>query len=87
MLGGCLGAGRGLIHVSPGGLVEPCPAVPFSVSSLKEVSLKEALQSEFLKEIRENHAHLNGNNGSCPLWEHREWVASLSSEQDLAFFS
>jgi MoaA/NifB/PqqE/SkfB family radical SAM enzyme len=80
LLGGCLGAGRGLIHISPGGYVEPCPIAPFSVSNLKEVSLKEALQSEFLRTIRESHAHRNGNNGGCPLWERREWVASLIPE-------
>jgi MoaA/NifB/PqqE/SkfB family radical SAM enzyme len=78
-LGGCLGAGRGFIHISPGGHVEPCPALPFSDLNLKDVSLKEALQSEFLRTIRDSHLHRSETNGGCALWENREWVASLSS--------
>ena len=76
-LGGCLGAGRGLIHLSTDGQVEPCPAVPFSDVNLKEVSLKDALQSEFLRKVREDHPHWNGDHTGCTLWEYRERIASL----------
>jgi MoaA/NifB/PqqE/SkfB family radical SAM enzyme len=78
-LGGCLGAGRGLIHVSAGGNVEPCPAAPFSDVNLQDMPLKDALQSEFLKRVRENHAHRNDTDG-CALWKHRDQVASLLNE-------
>lgn len=81
-LGGCLGAGRGFIHISPGGRIEPCPALPYSDSGLKNISLKEALQSEFLEKIRESHIHRGETNGGCALWEHREWVAALSSHYE-----
>jgi MoaA/NifB/PqqE/SkfB family radical SAM enzyme len=74
---GCLAAGRGFIHISPGGRVEPCPFSPFSDASLNDLSLKEALQSELLKAIRESDVHLSGTDGGCALWQHREWVASL----------
>jgi len=77
LYGGCLAAGRGFIHISPAGRVEPCPFSPFSDASLEDVSLKEALQSEFLRTIRESETHLGGSNGGCALWEHRDWVASL----------
>jgi MoaA/NifB/PqqE/SkfB family radical SAM enzyme len=77
LYGGCLAAGRGFIHISPGGRVEPCPFSPFSDSSLQDLSLKEALQSELLRTIRESDVHLSGTDGGCALWEHREWVASL----------
>ena len=52
--GGCLAAGRGFIHISSSGNVEPCPAAPFSDANLTNVSLKEALQSSFLDKIRRN---------------------------------
>ncbi|MCX7773527.1 MAG: radical SAM protein [Clostridia bacterium] len=72
--GGCLAAGRGFVHVGSSGKVEPCPFSPFSDSSLGSVSLREALKSPFLKEIREYHGRLSEHEGGCALWENREWV-------------
>ncbi len=75
--GGCLAAGRGFVHLSPEGRLEPCPFSPFSDASLKEMSLKEALQSKLLRTIRENSDQLDETKGGCALWEKRDWVASL----------
>jgi MoaA/NifB/PqqE/SkfB family radical SAM enzyme len=75
-IGGCLSAGRGFIHISAEGKVEPCPFIPYSDANLNELSLKDALQSEFLKTIRLNHSQLS-ENGGCALWEKREWIRSL----------
>lgn len=75
--GGCLAAGRGFVHVSAGGDVEPCPFAPFSDANLKNVSLKEALASRFLSQIRENHHLLKEGDGGCALWHNREWLARL----------
>jgi len=79
-IGGCLAAGRGFIHISAEGDVEPCPFAPYSDMNLNNVSLKDALNSDFLKKIRENHAQIHGNSGSCALWEKRELVQSLLKE-------
>jgi MoaA/NifB/PqqE/SkfB family radical SAM enzyme len=79
-IGGCLSAGRGFIHINAGGDVEPCPFVPYSDMNLTKVTLKEALQSNFLREIRENHDKLHETGGSCALWEKRDWVQSLLKE-------
>ncbi|MFC2160611.1 radical SAM/SPASM domain-containing protein [Acidobacteriota bacterium] len=76
-IGGCLSAGRGFVHISAEGNVEPCPFAPYSDASLLNVSLKEALQSEFLKKIRQSDKHLNETGGGCALWIEREWVQSL----------
>ena len=81
--GGCLAAGRGFVHLSPEGRLEPCPFSPFSDSSLKDVSLKEALQSPLLRTIRENDGQLSETRGGCALWEKREWVASLLPSDEL----
>jgi MoaA/NifB/PqqE/SkfB family radical SAM enzyme len=75
--GGCLAAGRGFIHISPEGRIEPCPFAPFSDAGLGGQSLKEALQSEFLRKIRESGEHLEENGGGCALWAKRDWVQSL----------
>ncbi len=75
--GGCLASGRGFIHVSPEGNVEPCPFAPFSDSNIKDKSLKGALQSDFLRKIRENHDLLVEGQGGCALWEKRNIVESF----------
>ena len=77
-IGGCLSAGRGFIHISAEGNVEPCPFVPYSDTNLRDLSLKEALQSKMLRAIRENHDRLQETHG-CALWVRRDWVRSLSS--------
>jgi MoaA/NifB/PqqE/SkfB family radical SAM enzyme len=82
MYGGCLAAGRGFIHINPEGRVEPCPFSPFSDSSLQEMSLKEALQSDFLKAIRANADELDETRGGCALWTKRDWVQSLLPAAD-----
>ena len=76
-MGGCLASGRGFVHVSPDGSLEPCPFAPYSDSNLKDMSLKDALDSQFLKKIRQNHSNLKETRGGCALWENREWVQSL----------
>ncbi|MES0325268.1 MAG: radical SAM protein [Candidatus Bathyarchaeia archaeon] len=76
-LGGCLAAGRGFIHVSQSGAVEPCPASPFSDASLGGMSLKEALNSRLLKKIRETPLSLEESHSGCALYDKEEWVKSL----------
>jgi len=76
-IGGCLSAGRGFVHISAAGDVEPCPFAPYSDSNVRDMSLKDALQSEFLEKIRENHGRLSEAEGGCALWVEREWVRSI----------
>jgi MoaA/NifB/PqqE/SkfB family radical SAM enzyme len=79
-IGGCLGSGKGFIHISAEGDVEPCPFAPYSDMNLKNVNLKEALNSDFLKRIRENHAQLHSSDGSCGLWAKRDLVQQMLKE-------
>jgi MoaA/NifB/PqqE/SkfB family radical SAM enzyme len=76
-IGGCLSAGKGFVHINAQGDVEPCPFAPYSDTNIREMSLKDALQSDFLKRIRDNHEHLSEAKGGCALWVEREWVGSL----------
>ena len=80
-IGGCLGAGKGFIHISAEGDVEPCPFAPYSDMNLRNVSLKDALNSDFLRKIRENHAQLHSSDGSCGLWAKRDMVKKFLKEK------
>nr|WP_319539561.1 radical SAM protein [uncultured Methanospirillum sp.] len=77
--GGCLSAGRGFVHISPSGDLEPCPAAPISDMNITTKPLREALSSDLLAEIRANHQMLSESGGGCALWANRDWVSSLLS--------
>jgi MoaA/NifB/PqqE/SkfB family radical SAM enzyme len=79
-MGGCLSAGRGFIHVSAEGDIEPCPFIPYSDVNLNETSLRDALQSRFLRKIRLSHAELHETSGGCALWGKREWLTTAVQE-------
>jgi len=71
----------GFVHINAEGDVEPCPFAPISDTSLKEVSLKEALQSEFLAQIRQISELSKYTGGGCALWKNRERVRSLFQQR------
>jgi MoaA/NifB/PqqE/SkfB family radical SAM enzyme len=75
--GGCLASGRGFVHISASGDLEPCPFAAYSDTSLKNVTLKEGLRSRFLAAMRENHELFRETEGGCALWKNRERVAAL----------
>ena len=76
-LGGCIAAGRGFVHVSATGDLEPCPFSPYSDTNLRNTSLKDALKSKLLQDIRAGEEKLARAKGGCALFENREWVQSL----------
>ena len=79
--GGCLAAGRGLIHISPEGNLEPCPLIPYSDSSVNNASLKDALKSEFLMKMRNNIETFNENSAGCAFRNHQEWIYSYFDDE------
>jgi MoaA/NifB/PqqE/SkfB family radical SAM enzyme len=82
--GGCLAAGRGFVHISPTGDLEPCPFAPYSDRNVSETSLKRSLGSPLLEKIRQNHGKLHETAGGCSLWTEREWVASIAGQNGAA---
>jgi len=80
-MGGCLAAGRGFVHINPAGNLEPCPFAPYSDANVRDVSLAEALRSRFLDEVRARHTLLNEGASGCALWENRELVRHLLSQE------
>lgn len=78
--GGCLSAGRGFIHISAEGDVEPCPFAPYSDSNVREQSLQEALQSRLLRAIRESEELGKESGGACALFGKAEWIRGKREE-------
>ena len=60
-VGGCIAAGRRYLHINNKGDVEPCAFVHFSVDNIKDKTLKEALNSEFFRFLRNRQPFSNGN--------------------------
>lgn len=79
--GGCLSAGRGFIHINTSGDLEPCPAAPFSDVNISQMSLREALKSDFLRTLRSYHELLKESEGGCALWNNREWVKEILKQE------
>jgi MoaA/NifB/PqqE/SkfB family radical SAM enzyme len=78
--GGCLAAGRGFIHINPQGKVEPCPFAPYSDTDVTTGTIRDGLQSELLKRIRENHSLLTESFGGCALWSNKNWLETLTGK-------
>lgn len=75
--GGCLASGRGFLHISSTGHIEACPFAPYSDTNVKDMPLKEALQSRLLQGIRNNHHLLEESEGGCTLYENPDFIESL----------
>ena len=75
--GGCLAAGRGFFHINSHGGAEPCPASPYSDINVKDTSLMEALNSKLFKSLRNGTLLMDGHEGGCVLFEHKEEVEKL----------
>lgn len=78
--GGCVAAGRGFVHISSEGWLEPCPFSPLTDVNVTEIPLREALRSPLLKALRDQKELLGESSGGCALWKNRERIASLFPE-------
>ncbi|QNM09257.1 radical SAM protein [Wansuia hejianensis] len=79
--GGCLAAGRGFFHINAFGGAEPCPFSPYSDISVKESSIREALQSRLFTGLREQGVLMEDHAGGCVLFEKKEQVEALAGGQ------
>ncbi len=80
--GGCLASGRGFLHISSTGALEACPFAPYSDTNIKDKPLKEALKSDLLMKIRDNHHLLKESRGGCALKENSAWIEALSASSE-----
>jgi MoaA/NifB/PqqE/SkfB family radical SAM enzyme len=77
-LGGCLAAGRGFFHINPMGGAEPCPFSPFSDTSLKTCSLKDALRSPLFYRLKSGGYMQGEHLGGCTLFGKEEEIRRLA---------
>ena len=75
--GGCVAAGRGFFHINSHGGAEPCPFSPYSDSSVRDTSLREAMRSPLFRQLREGGYLLEDHPGGCTLYERRAEVEKL----------
>ena len=75
--GGCLAAGRGFFHINSHGGAEPCPFSPYSDTSLKNTSLRKAINSPLFRKLRDNDVLIEEHAGGCVLFEREETVQSF----------
>lgn len=78
--GGCLAAGRGFFHINAAGGAEPCPFSPYSDTSLKNTSLREALHSPLFTRLREEGLLEKEHQGGCTLFAQAESVQALATK-------
>lgn len=66
---GCLAAGRGFVHISTSGQLEPCPFAAYSDRNVFDGSLIDALSSPLFKKIRQKSKllHESAGIGGCAL--------------------
>jgi MoaA/NifB/PqqE/SkfB family radical SAM enzyme len=81
-VGGCLAAGRGFVHLTAEGDIEPCPFVPYSDTNVRDMSLAKALDSPLLRKLREHPEQLAVTGGGCCLWKKMQWVKALLDEPE-----
>ncbi len=77
--GTCMAAGRGFVHVTAHGDVEPCPFTHLADRSIAKVSLREALHSPLLRKVRESPELFTKPTNGCALFEHRDAPAQIGA--------
>ena len=82
-LGGCLAAGRGFFHINPFGGAEPCPFSPYSDTSLRTGSLRQALESDLFRKIRESSMEAQKHIGGCVLFEKKTEVEKMLQSEKI----
>ena len=75
--GGCVAAGRGFFHINSQGGAEPCPFSPYSDSSVRDSSLREAMRSPLFQALQSCGVLYDDHIGGCVLFEKRALVEKL----------
>lgn len=76
--GGCLAAGRGFFHISASGNAEPCPFSPYSDTSLRDVSVRDALKSPLFARLSAEDILSVPHKGGCVLFQQQDVVAGMA---------
>jgi MoaA/NifB/PqqE/SkfB family radical SAM enzyme len=77
-LGGCLSAGRGIVHVNPTGDVTACPFSVVATHNVNSATMREAFASPLFTLIRDNGPLLETANQPCALLANAAKLESLA---------
>jgi MoaA/NifB/PqqE/SkfB family radical SAM enzyme len=75
--GGCIAAGRGFFHINSHGGAEPCPFSPYSDTNVRDMSLREAMNSKLFKSLIDGGLLQDDHKGGCVLFERRDQVTKI----------
>ena len=79
--GGCLAAGRGFVHISAAGDLEPCPFAPYSDANLQDSpAWSRRCAPASWPRCAGNHDRFEETEGGCALWKKRAEVEALLKE-------
>ena len=80
LVGCCLAGGHSYLHINSRGDVEPCVFVHFAVDNIKEKSLREVLDSDFFRGIRERQPYGENLLRPCMIIDHPHVLRELVRE-------
>lgn len=69
---GCIAGGINYLHISGTGWIEPCVFVHFAVDNIKDTTVREALQSTFMKSYRDRQTKNTNRFLPCGIIDHPE---------------
>lgn len=76
---GCIAGARSYLHITSDGGVEPCAFIHLAQGNINEISLKEALQLPFFKEIQKLQPYSDNLLSPCMLVDHPEVFRKIGS--------
>ncbi len=74
---GCVGAGSGYIHITANGDVEPCAFCHYSDANIHNMTLQEAMQSQFFRAFRKAQPFSPNPLLPCPMMDVPEAITNL----------
>jgi len=77
--GGCLAGGRRYFHITADGGIEPCAFIHLTQGNIKNMSLKEALQLPFFKEIQKMQPYSSNLLRPCLLVDNPDCFRKIAS--------
>jgi MoaA/NifB/PqqE/SkfB family radical SAM enzyme len=76
-VGGCIAGGRHFFHINSKGDVEPCIFVHFATDNVKQKSLREALSSDYFKDIQSRQPYSPNFLRPCMIIDHPQVIREI----------
>jgi hypothetical protein len=83
MTDGCMAYGKRYVHILSSGKVEPCVFVHFQAGDVREQSLLDIIQSDFLKDARSHMPFYGDRRAPCSFLDNPEFIKEMVEKYDL----